>query len=702
MNKLIIAEKPSVAYRIAVSIGNGSFKREVLGRVSYYEIKDADGGSIYIAPAAGHLFTLKQKSTAKGFPIFSVEWVPSYTVSKSAYFTKSYLDALLAIGRKCGVFINACDYDIEGTVIGTNIIKQIINNDVNASIASSNVKRMRFSTTTNEDLANAYANLNEFDSLNFEAGEARHMIDWFWGINMSRALMRALTANGVKRVISIGRVQGPTLAILAKRELEIKKFVPEPFWELLLVANGITFKNVRGSIKEKALAEEALKKSKSAVAVVEKFAASEYAARPYPPFNLTDLQLEASRVFRIDPSRTLAIAQALYERAFISYPRTSSQKLPYTLNLPRIISDLSKNPAYSKHAEALLKAKRFKPAEGAKTDEAHPAIFPTGVMPKGLSQEENQIYDLIAKRFLACFAEYATVEKIEVTINSGGERYRADGATVKHRGWMDFYAPYIKYDELDLSGFKEGERINPEKIYMQEGKTKPPQRYTKASLIALLDKKNLGTKATRAEIIDTLFKRGYVKGSSITVTEFGLSVFDALSKYSSEILDERMTRELEVSMDNIMLGKAQKDAVIEEAKSIIKKIIEDFKRNESAIGATLKEALSKTERSDVLGKCPNDGGDLIIRRSKTGKVFVGCSNWPKCTVTFPLPQGKKIVPTGKVCNICHTPIVKVFYGRGKVFEMDLDPNCPSKDSWRKSPQTKKREKAKSEAKEKLQ
>ncbi|MEM3416435.1 MAG: DNA topoisomerase, partial [Candidatus Micrarchaeaceae archaeon] len=430
--------------------------------------------------------------------------------------------------------------------------------------------------------------------------------------------------------------------------------------------------------------------------------ASEYAARPYPPFNLTDLQLEASRVFRIDPSRTLAIAQALYERAFISYPRTSSQKLPYTLNLPRIISDLSKNPAYSKHAEALLKAKRFKPAEGAKTDEAHPAIFPTGVMPKGLSQEENQIYDLIAKRFLACFAEYATVEKIEVTINSGGERYRADGATVKHRGWMDFYAPYIKYEELDLSGFKEGERINPEKIYMQEGKTKPPQRYTKASLIALLDKKNLGTKATRAEIIDTLFKRGYVKGSSITVTEFGLSVFDALSKYSSEILDERMTRELEVSMDNIMLGKAQKDAVIEEAKSIIKKIIEDFKRNESAIGATLKEALSKTERSDVLGKCPNDGGDLIIRRSKTGKVFVGCSNWPKCTVTFPLPQGKKIVPTGKVCNICHTPIVKVFYGRGKVFEMDLDPNCPSKDSWRKSPQTKKREKAKSEAKEKLQ
>ncbi|MEM3208888.1 MAG: DNA topoisomerase I [Candidatus Micrarchaeaceae archaeon] len=683
MNKLIIAEKPSVAYRIAASIGKGSFKHNVLGRVSYYEVKESDGGSVYIAAAAGHLFTLKQKNTAKGFPVFEIEWVPSYTVSKAAYFTKSYLDTLLAIGKRCSLFINACDYDIEGTVIGTNIIKQIINNDVNSGITTGNVKRMKFSTTTNEDLLNAYTNLNDFDSLNFEAGETRHIIDWFWGINMSRALMRALTANGIRRVISIGRVQGPALAILAKRELEIRRFISEPFWEVLLVANGTTFKNAKGAIKEKAIAEEVLEKSKSAEAFVERSKKSEYALRPYPPFNLTDLQLEASRVFGMDPSRTLAIAQTLYERALISYPRTSSQKLPSALNLPRIISDLSKNPAYSKNAEALINARRFKPAEGAKRDEAHPAIFPTGIIPKKLSADESRIYDLIVKRFMASFAEYATVEKTEVVIDAGGEKYSADGIALKRNGWIDFYAPYIKYDEKDLSGFKEGERIIPERLYMKEGKTKPPQRYTKASLIALLEKKNLGTKATRAEIVDTLFKRGYVKGPAITVTEFGLSVFSALSRYSSEILDEKMTRELEVSMDNIMLGKAHKDAVIEEAKGIIKKIIEDFKKNESAIGATLKDALSKTEKSEVLGKCPNDGGDLVIRRSKAGKIFVGCSNWPKCTVTFPLPQGRKIVPTGKVCSICHTPIVKVFYGKGKVFEMDLDPNCPSKDLWRK-------------------
>jgi len=681
MNELIVAEKPSVAIRIALSLSDTQPRRGVLNGISYYEV-DLKGKTAYIVAAAGHLFTLRQKSGASGFPVFDVEWVPSYTVNKNAYYTKKYLDTITAIGRRCDFFINACDYDLEGTVIGTNIIKHIINNDVNRAIQGKNVGRMKFSTTTKNDLLASYNNLNNFDELNFEAGETRHVIDWIWGINLSRALMHALMSKGVKKTMSIGRVQGPTLAMLAKREIEIKNFVPKPFWQIYATVNGAEFVNSRGEIFDKGVADAAYAKSKEGIAVVREVEKSEVKIRPYPPFNLTGLQLEASKVFGLDPSRTLAIAQSLYERSYISYPRTSSQKLPYVLNLPRIIADIGKNKEYAELAGALISASMFRPAEGSGEDEAHPAIFPTGVIPKGLSEEEHKVYDLITKRFLACFAGYATAEDTKVVIDANGEVYSASGRVYKDKAWLNFYKDYIRLEEKMLEGFRKGEKVKLEKVRLAESKTKPPKRYTKASLIAVLDKKNLGTKATRSEIIEILFKRGYVKNREMIVTEFGMSLYNALSKYCSEILDEELTRKLETDMDNIAHGKLGKDNVIVEAREIIGNIITEFKRNEQSIGDELKNSFMESQKSEVLGKC-KCGGDLVIKRSKTGKVFVGCTNWPECTVTYPLPQKGKIVPTGKVCPICHTPIIKVFAGKGKVYEMDLDPNCESKKDWKK-------------------
>ncbi|MGC8710135.1 MAG: DNA topoisomerase I [Candidatus Micrarchaeia archaeon] len=682
MNKLIIAEKPSVAQRIAASLAEGPYKQLAFNGIRYYEITNG-GEALYVVAAAGHLFTIKQKDSAKGFPIFDIEWAPSYKVNASAYFTKKYLDVINEIGRKCSIFINACDYDIEGTVIGTNIIRFITGKDVNSSLNPSSILRMKFSTTTKEDLVDSYKNINQFDKSNFDAGEARHMLDWMWGINLSRALMRSLFANGIKKVISIGRVQGPSLAILSKRELEIKNFVSKPYWKIYLLSKGVEFENKRGEIYNESTADEILKKSKAARTVVKEVEKKENYIRPYPPFDLTSLQLEASRVFGIDPTKTLAIAQSLYERAYISYPRTSSQKLPYTLNLPRIIMEISKNEKYKALAETLIKERRFKPAEGQKEDEAHPAIFPTGIAPKELSQEEEKIYDLIVKRFLACFADYATIENTKVTLDAEGEIYAASGEVNKKLGWMDLYKPYVQPKNNPIDKFIEKEEAKAEKIFKKSLKTLPPKRYTKAGLIALLERKDLGTKATRAEIIDTLFKRGYISGSSITVTDFGMSVYKALSESCKEILDEELTRKLENDMQGIIHNKTTKEAVINEGKEIISKIISEFKENEVKIGKSLKQGLDKSANSDILGKC-TCGGDLVIRRSNKGNSFVGCTNWPTCKITYPLPHSAKIVPTGKVCEVCHTPKVKVFRRGRKVFEMCLDPNCPTKKDWGKN------------------
>ncbi|MDE1869807.1 MAG: DNA topoisomerase I [Candidatus Micrarchaeota archaeon] len=682
MNKLIIAEKPSVALTIAMAFSQGPPQRKTVNGVPYYEIPTGED-TLYIVAAAGHLFTIRQKEGTSGFPVFNVEWVPSYKQNESSYFTKRYLDTIEVIAKRCSVFINACDYDIEGTVIGTNIIKFVTNGNVNAPIISSNIRRMRFSTTTRPDLLEAYKNISEFDANLFSAGETRHTLDWMWGINMSRAMMHALYSIGIKRIISIGRVQGPALALLAQREHDIKNFVPKPFWTIFLKAKGIEFSNTKGNQFAKEDAEKILETAKGGNAFVESVSTIESKIRPYPPFDLTTLQIEASKIFRIDPSVTLKIAQSLYEKTYTSYPRTSSQKLPYTLNLPKIIGELTKIERYRTQAEFLISKQLFRPNEGAKEDEAHPAIYPTGVMPKGLSDEEEKIYDLITRRFLACFGNYATSELTTVVINANGEKFGAQGKLYKDKAWIELYMPYFKAEDSEMPRFEKDEQVKPEKIYQKEQQTKPPSRFNKASLISLLERKDLGTKATRAEVIETLFRREYVKGVSIEVTDFGLSVYKALHENLPDIVAEELTKKLDKDMEKITKGTLSEAEVINEGKTIIKTLIEKFKLNEKKIGIALSEGLKANEVADILGKCPKDDGNLVVKRSNAGKQFVSCTNWPKCNTSYPLPQFAKVVPTKKVCELCHTPYVKVFRRGKKPFEMDLDPNCETKKDWGK-------------------
>ncbi len=674
MNTLIIAEKPSVALRIAMSLGNGEQKRVANGKTSYYKI-DKGEETIYVAPAVGHLFTIRQVGYKRGYPVLDVEWAPSYSASKSSAFTKQYLDTIYEVAKKCSYFINACDYDIEGTVIGTNIIKEVTKQPVDK--LRSYAKRMKYSTTTTKDLLDSYNNMSELDLENFYAGETRHMLDWIWGINLSRALTQALGSAGGGKALSIGRVQGPTLAILARRENEISEFRPEPFWRVTAVIDGTEFANTRGDMKDKAVAEKAYEESMKAKdeAKITRVVSKDEPRWPYPPFDLTSLQLEASRVFRLDPSLTLSIAQKLYERSYISYPRTSSQKLPYTLGLPGIIKSLGENPEYAEISRNLTSENRFKPLEGKKTDEAHPAIFPTGVRPRDLSKQEEEVYDLITRRFLSCFAAPASVARVKVEADIGGEKYSASGATIKERAWLDYYR-YASIEEKTVANFTEDSMHKAEGIKMDSLETKPPKRYTKAGIIAELERKGLGTKATRASIVDTLFRREYVEGSSISVTSFGMSVYNSLLKNCPMILDEKTTKELEDDMEEISERKKSEAEVLEQGKKMLLNALETFDKNMQQVSNDLKVGFME---ASILGKCPKCGtGDLIIRHSRIGKQFVACTNYPKCTNTYPLVQKAKIVPTGRVCEYCHTPIVKVIRKGMRPFEMDLDPQCPNR------------------------
>ncbi len=673
MDTLIIAEKPSVALRVATALGGGkALQKRTAEKVSYYEIKGKE--TVYIAAAVGHLFTIRQKDKERGYPTLEVEWAPSYSVGKGAEFTKKYLDALVSLSKHCDKFINACDYDIEGTVIGTNIIKFLSHGTL-----KQNARRMKFSTTTNQDLIEAYSALTPLDTNNFYAGETRHILDWLWGINLSRALTRALVGKSFRKSLSIGRVQGPTLALLSRHEEGIEKFVAKPFWRITVAANNVEFSNTKGDIFDKQAAKGAYERTKqsSSKAVIESIDAVERKIHPYPPFDLTSLQMEASRALRIDPTRTLALAQSLYERSYISYPRTSSQKLPPTLGLQRIISDVSKNPDYEKLAKKLIQSKRYAPKEGMKTDEAHPAIYPTGIMPEGITDEEARLYDMITKRFLSVFADSATVARLRVVADIGGEKYAANGAKVTDPGWLGFY-DYTKLEERELPAFKKGSKLPVSGTDMKEMQTQPPRRYSKATLLSELEKRNLGTKATRASIIDTLFKRNYIEGTSIKVTKFGMSVYEALEKNCKMIVDEDTTKRLEDDMEEISRGKKTEDEVVEEGKELLLEALKAFDAHKSEIAEAMRKGLYESE---MLGKCPKDGGNLVIKRSKVGKTFAACANYPKCMNTYSLPQGALILPTGKTCEHCHTPIIKVIRKGRRPFEMDLDPSCVTKKDW---------------------
>jgi DNA topoisomerase-1 len=284
---------------------------------------------------------------------------------------------------------------------------------------------------------------------------------------------------------------------------------------------------------------------------------------------------------------------------------------------------------------------------------------------------------MITRRFLSCFAEEALVARSKITVAIGSEKYYASGSTIVKRGWLEYYT-YARIDERMLPTFKVRTKAKVSKVDLAELKTQPPKRYTKAGLISELEKRNLGTKATRASIIDTLIRRRYVEGTSLMVTKFGMSVYDTLKKNCVMIIDERTTERLEEDMEKISSGEIKEQEVIDEGKQMLLEAIAVFDKNKEQITASMRNALRE---SNVLGKCPIDGGDLVVRRSRVGKQFAACANYPKCTNTYSLPQNALIIPTGKTCEHCHTPFVKVIRKGRRPFEMDLDPNCITKKDW---------------------
>ncbi len=671
--ELIITEKPAAAKKIADALAEGKPIKENLFGAPYYRItrKDKD---IVVACAVGHLYGLDQKESSWKFPVFDIQWQPSYRKKRSDY-SKKYLQAIKKLCKDAGEFTVATDYDIEGEVIGLNVIKY--------ACKRQDASRMKFSTLTKDDLVEAYENKSStLDWGQANAGETRHFLDWYNGINYSRALTEAYKTTGGFKILSIGRVQGPALKIIVEKEKEISSFKPVPFWQIELDGSvnqgSIIAWHVQDKFWDKKEADKVMDKVKGEktgkVATVER---KQFNQSPPNPFDLTSMQVEAYRVFKIQPKQTLSIAQELYTAGYISYPRTSSNQLPAKIGYSKILSLLAKQPTYQGLCNMLLKT-RLQPNNGKKTDAAHPAIYPTGIIPN-LEGREKKIYDLIVRRFMATFGEPAKRETMKINIDVRDETFVAKGTRTLERGWFLYYGDYVKLKEEELPKVKKDDPVKINKIKIHDKETQPPKRYTPASIIKELEKRNLGTKATRAQIIDTLFQRHYIFGSkSIEATKLGINTIDTLEKYVPKIVDEALTRNFEEEMEKIREKKTDKTAVLKKAKDEIVDVIKDFRKHEKKVGESLKQAHWEAKDSmNTLGECPNcKKGTLMKRKGKYG-AFAACSNYPECKTTISLPKAANIKSTEKKCDVCGYPIVKQVKKKS-VNEFCLNPKCKTK------------------------
>ncbi len=587
---VIVAEKPKAGRRIAEALGGGRARECRAWGVPYW-VFSVDGTYYVVAPSAGHLFGLTTGES--GFPVFSYEWAPLWAIEEDARYTRKFFELLRQVFRGAYMAINACDYDIEGSVIGYLIIRAFF--DVRRA------RRMKFSALTPTDIRRAFRRLEPLDWSMIEAGLARHELDWLWGVNVSRALMDSLKEVAGRRVVlSAGRVQSPTLIEAVRRDRERRLHVPLPRFvvEARVGHAGRAWRVRFGTFETRAEAE-ALAARLRRLGYVEVVSASHRLVTmpPPPPFNLGDLQSEAARVYGYSPMRTQDIAEQLYLEALISYPRTNSQKIPPTVDVTSILEGLARQPRYAVLVRKILaRTPTPRPRQGSKDDPAHPAIHPTGAAPeRPLGRDEDRVYDLVVRRFLASMMPPARVAAVTLTLAVPGARAvaRLSGVEVVEAGWLEAY-PFSRPSEQRVPLLPRGARLKVLGVSVRAEYTRPPDPYTKASLVRWMEAQGIGTESTRARIVELLFDRNYLRlrGRAIEATDLGFAVAELLERYFPQLASVDLTRYFERKLEEIRRGVTTRAQVVEEAKRVLRRLLLDFKaKHMREVGLELAKSL---------------------------------------------------------------------------------------------------------------
>ena len=685
--RLVVSEKNIAAKRIAEILAVGKPKADKVYTTPVYTFR-RDGEDWVSMGLKGHIMEVdfpeeapdaSNGGQAVALKKWTLESLPTLVAAPILKLPaeKGLIQSLKSLAKKADAVIIATDYDREGELIGADA-RDVVRS-VNRTVP---VSRVRFSAITNEEIERAFASQGEISEDLAQAGESRQDIDLVWGAALTRFMTLALqtkTRRPFGDVLSAGRVQTPTLKLIVDREAERTRFVPEDYWVVkgAFEAHGEAVS--AGHATDRFASEEAAQAVLAAVegepeAVVSATKRTRRKVDPPAPFNTTSLMAAAASEGLL-PARTMQVAESLYMSGYISYPRVDNTVYPPSLDLKGILSTLAEVPVYHEHALRIAKGK-LTPTRGPKETTDHPPIHPTGAGdPDKLDGQAWKLYNLVARRFLATLSGPAFIEATRVDLEVAGERFVARGDVIAEPGFRAVYHYGLKKDE-HLPAMTEGERIAFLGAEMEAKQTQPPARYSAGRLIQEMERLGLGTKATRHDIIQTLADRKYVSGEPIEPTCKGIQVVGALAEYAERITTPEMTSELDAEMDAIAEARDTRTRVVDHSRRLLGGVMGVLLEHVDEVAERLKTA---TDEDAKLGKCPVSGHDLVIKFSpKTRSYFVGCTGYPECAQTYPLPKNAKFEAVEDPCPVCGSPQVKVIQFRKRPRVMCLSTECPTK------------------------
>ena len=658
--KLCIAEKPSVAKDIAQVIGaNQRFD-------GYYE-----GNGYQVTWTFGHLCTLKEPHDynenwkywkLEDLPIippnFGIKVIDDLGVKRQF----ALIEKLVA---QCAEVINCGDAGQEGELIQRWVLLK--------AKCKAPMKRLWISSLTEEAIREGFEKLHDakkYDNL-YSAGSARAIGDWMLGINATRLFTKKFGQG--KATLSIGRVQTPTLAMIVQRQKEIDAFRVDEYWELKTLYRETEFQCQIDRLKSEDKAQKGLTYLKDKLFEITSFEQKEGKEGNPRMYDLTSLQVDGNKKYAFSADETLKHVQSLYEKKLVTYPRVDTTYLTEDLH-PKIPGILKGMQYYSRFTEKLLQQPipKSKTVFDDKKVTDHHAIIPTGIVPSGITPAEQQVYDLISKRFIAVFYPECKVSNTTVLGKVDTLEFKATGKQILEPGWREVYADdkvkkADKEEEKIMPQFTEGES-GPHEPFIHQGKTSPPKPFTEATLLRametagkqvddeemreLLKDNGIGRPSTRANIIETLFRRKYIekKRKNILATPTGTGLIDTIQ---NEILKSaELTGDWEKKLRLIEKGEYEPEVFKRELFQMVRELTDEVIFNTHRpiqIISTLPEAekvksvpkeRKKVEQVslDTLD-CPKCAKAKIMK----GKSAVGCSDYKNCGFKIPfLLMGKKL------------------------------------------------------------
>jgi DNA topoisomerase-1 len=642
--ELIITEKENAARRIAEILSDGAADADRERGVNVYR-----WGDTRCLGLSGHV-------VAVDFPPEYADWrnaeprelVHADVVSRPT--KESIVARLRELAGGADRVVVATDYDREGELIGKEALDIV--REENPEVP---VERVRFSSITEREVTEAFADPDEVDRELAAAGEARQVVDLMWGASLTRFLSLVAGRMG-EDFISVGRVQSPTLELIVEREREIEAFDPEDYWEVSadLAGADAGYFYVDDTEQDRLWDEAAAEAVYEALSDAETATVTEVDRRtrtdsPPAPFDTTAF-ISAAGSLGYSASRAMSLAEELYTAGHITYPRTDNTVYPDDLDPEALLETFADTRAFGEDAAALLGGDT-EPTRGDTETTDHPPVHPTEDVPDrgDLGEDAWAVYELVVRRFLATVADPAEWEHLRVVAdadlgNAGypeqGQGLKANGKRLLERGYLDVY-PYASDSEAHVPAVDEGDELPVSGVELAAKQTQPPRRYGQSRLIERMEALGLGTKSTRHNTIEKLYDRGYVEGDPPRPTRLARAVVDAAEGFADPVVSEEMTAQLEADMAAIAEGKKEYEAVTAESRAILDEVFDGLEGSREEVGELLRESL-KADRT--LGECPECGSDLLVRESRYGSAFVGCDGYPDCEFTLPLPdQGEPLL-----------------------------------------------------------